>query len=87
MYAKVIAVQLSLVTVPYAQRPVATTQAKNFLDINLSTCLSAKAFKAVMIPPKGKYLLKFVDNSFKCISFQKGLRKKLRRRDFQLLFH
>tara|TARA_Y100000287_G_scaffold175933_1_gene166140 strand:- start:69869 stop:70039 length:171 start_codon:yes stop_codon:yes gene_type:complete len=51
MYANVIAVQLSLVTVPYAQRPVAVNQARNFLDINLSVYLSANALICATINP------------------------------------
>ena len=45
MYASVIAVQLSLVTIPWAHTAVAVPQAKNFLLIKRSMCLSINALE------------------------------------------
>ena len=51
MYANVTATQSELVTVPYAQSPVAVNHARNLREINLSVYLSANALIAVTINP------------------------------------
>ena len=51
MYAKVTATQSPLVTDPDRHRYVAVPHAKNFLDINLSVCLSKNAFTRAIVFP------------------------------------
>ena len=51
MYASVTATQSPLVTVPYAQSPVAVSHARNLREINLSVYLSANAFSRATINP------------------------------------